>query len=104
MNVLDLASREFGPIGSGTWVGAISHTEQAMFGAPQVFRRRSCAHYVEVAVELGAVGIDDNPAGALRESKSQRRLAARSRTGNERERRFVDLYGHCDADSSRTAR
>src|SRR5690606_3562823 len=90
------------PVGRRTGLGAASYPVETMLGEGALRGGRRGREDRQVAVELGAVGIDDRPAALLGELQGQRRLAARRRTGNEGDRRLVDL-GHCNADSSRAA-
>ena len=67
------------------------------------FRWRS-AENVQVAIQLRAVGVDDDALDLLSTSQRQRGLAAGGRAGNEKDWRFWGADGHCDADSSGTSR
>ena len=74
-----------------------------MLGPGAILRTGSGRQDRQVAIDLRAVGVDDRSACRFRQPQRQCRLAACGRTGNEGDRRLSNL-GHCDADSSRTAR
>lgn len=103
MNVRDLTARHLGPFRRRAWLRAIKNAIKPVLGPREIIRIGCRAQQSKVAIQLCTVGIDDHLAILLCKAQCQSRLAARSRPGNEKYRRFFDRYGHCNADSSRTA-
>ena len=100
----NLGSRQTRPVRGGAGIGAVADAVEPMIRTcPVVLGRRSAEDW-QVAIDLRTVGVDDNSACSLGKQKGQCRLAARRRTGDERQWRFLNADGHCHADSSRTAR
>ena len=85
-------------------MGAVLYAVKAMLGALQLLVGRSGAQNAKVAIDLGAIGIDDDAVDLLSKGKGQRRLAARGRPGDEGQRRTRLGHGDRDADSSGKAR
>ena len=75
-------------------------SELAAQAVGDLLRRRG-AQNRQVAIDLRGVGVDDHAIPLLCQRKRQCRLAAGGRSGDDDERR---TNGHCDVDSSGTAR
>ena len=105
MDGIDLGLCECRPICGGTGLRAVADTIEAMLGPFEVVACRRGAEDGQVAIYLRAISVDDDSVSALGQLQRKRRLAARRRTGDERNWRTPGFpYAHCHADSSRTAR
>ena len=102
---LDFGQRVCGPARGGAVFGAIQITEQPVRDIAALITRRLGAEHGQIAIDLRAVGIDDDRWHASCQGNRQRRLAAGRRTCDQRQRPFVirRIHVHRHADSSRNA-
>jgi len=78
----DLNLRQFRPGRRRTRLRRIAESVKAMIGAITIPLARGRTQHRKVAIDLGAVGVDDGAAGAFGEGQCKCRLAARRRSGN----------------------
>ena len=82
MNIGNLSTRHLRPVGGGAGPRSVQHTVQPVLGTRQLVRTGGRAQDWEVAIDLRAVGVDDDTANLLCKTKRQCRLAARGRPSN----------------------
>ena len=92
------------PLRRRAGVGAVAIAVEPVRGPRLVRRARSGRNEAEVAIDLGAVGVDHGAARSFRQRERERRLAARGRPRDKRQRGFASgSRVHRDLDSSGSA-
>lgn len=98
-----------GPARRGTGLRTVNIAEQAMGKGGFIRRAGPGGDDPKVAINLRAVGIDDDASRLRRDAHRERRLAAGRRPGNKRDPGPNKIFGgvsphvHCNAYSSRSA-
>lgn len=82
MDVGDLAPRHLRPVGSGAGLRSIEDAIEPVLCTRSFVRTGCSTQDRQVAIDLSAVGVDDDPADLLCKSESEGRLAASGRPGN----------------------
>ena len=82
VNVADFPLRHRCPACSRACISAVEHAVKTVLGTLKLVRPRRGAQDRQVAIDLRAVGVDDDTADLLCKTKCQRRLAARGRPGD----------------------
>ena len=67
MKRLDFPAGHRRPVGGGTGSRSVQHTVEPVIGPPQILGGRRCAQDWQVAIDLGAVGVDKRAASAFSE-------------------------------------
>ena len=99
MNVRDLAPCHFRPVRGGAGKGAVANAVKSVLRSLQLVTAGGSAEDAQVAIDLRAVGVDDDAPNLLSKRKRQRRLAASGWPGNDDKRRKRLGHGNRDADS-----